>query len=116
MNNERNHAIDQYSSYGPLKALTPEEVIKAIAKVLEENANGELGVIYVYTQLCAHPARYGFESENQLPLMPDFAAICTGRFPSRKEVNKIFIRPARIFGRNEVQWRRKTIFIRGGLF
>jgi hypothetical protein len=78
-----------------VRALTPEEVVKVIARVLEENKAQELGVIYIYTELCAYPERYGFESENQLPLMPDFTAICVGRFPSRKEVNKVFIRPTK---------------------
>ena len=112
MSTARDKAIDQYSRGVPLRALTPEEIIKAIAQVLEENlggpapaagspqsektvGGGELGVIYIYTQLCAHPERYGFESENQLPLMPDFAAICTGRFPSRREGSKVFIRPVK---------------------
>jgi hypothetical protein len=96
---ERDKAIDHYSRWGSVRALTPEEVIKVIAQVLEQNIPHrnaqELGVIYIYTELCAYPERYGFESENQLPLMPDFTAICVGRFPSRREVNKVFIRPTK---------------------
>lgn len=79
-----NKVIDHYQKQIAVP-LTPREVIARIEQVLAEHEGEELSVLYIFFQLSEHPEQYGIEETYQLPLLPEFTAICRGKFPAMAE-------------------------------